>query len=71
MFDNDASRHQPRQQPGKKRDQGDQAVAERMAPDDRAGAEPFGAGGSDVILLQHIDHARAGITREAGKPGIS
>ncbi len=43
-----------------------QRVPERMAVDDQPLAHALGAGGADVVLLQHLQHVGAGEPRDIG-----
>ena len=44
----------------------DHCVTQRMAVDDRAFGQAFGAGGADVVLAELFEHRRAHHARENG-----
>ena len=45
-------------------DDGDERVAQRMDADDPEGREALGAGGADIILLEHLEHRGARHARD-------
>src|ERR1700730_15624644 len=54
--------HEPELQ-GHHRDDGEERVAEGMAPDDHALPHALGARGPDIVLVEHVDHAGTGHPR--------
>ena len=46
-------------------DKGDQRVAEGVLVDDRMLRQALGAGGADVVRVQHFQHIRAGVAHIA------
>ena len=50
----DTAAHQTGQDPGKKRDHNNKGITERVFEDHGGRGQPFGIGGTDIFLTDHI-----------------
>ena len=71
LFGEDGAGEQGAEFEGAEGDDGDQGVAQGVFQDHAGAGEAFGAGGADVVLVEHRDHGAAGVAHEDGGDGVA